>query len=70
MIRNGALFWKSPCAVSAGTIPLFYNEGTKEGINTEMPQHQIAGYTKRKHGIYPVSKAICLQKQIPQTSNG
>jgi hypothetical protein len=69
MNRNGALSWKSPRAVSTGTIPLFYDEGTKEGINSEMPQHQIAGFTERKHGMYPVSKAICLQKEIPQTSN-
>jgi hypothetical protein len=70
MIRKGVFSRKFSLAVSAGTIPLFYDEGTKEGINSEMPQLQIAGYTKRKHDMHPVSKGICLQFPIlPQTSH-
>jgi hypothetical protein len=69
MIRNGAFYRKSPLAVLAGTIPLFYDEGKKEGINSEMPQHQIEGYTKREHDMHPVSKGISFQDPIPQTSD-
>jgi len=69
MIRNGEFYRKSRLTVSAGTIPLFYDEGTKKGINNEMPQHQIEGYTKRKHGMHPVSKGISFQDPIPQTSD-
>jgi hypothetical protein len=69
MIRNGVFSRKSPLALSAGTIPLLYDEETKDGINNEIPQHQIAGYIKRKHGMHPVSKGIFLQDPIPQDSH-